>query len=149
MSQINGALPLPFGKGVYRVVLGGPYKSRPPGTYGVKLAPEVPGQCDVFIPTPDFGLPDPKDVNYGLLKVLPRIYDGELVYVGCMGGIGRTGLFMACLTKAALSIARVKIEPIAYVRNYYLSRAVETAAQEAFVRDFDVKPVVAAFSRYV
>jgi protein-tyrosine phosphatase len=54
------------------------------------------------------------------------------VHVGCRAGIGRTGLFLACLARAA----GVEGDPIAHVRAQYDPHAAETAAQEAMARGF-------------
>jgi protein-tyrosine phosphatase len=60
---------------------------------------------------------------------------GKDVYIGCQGGWGRTGLFLALLAKTC------GVEnPIMYVRQNYARTAVETPAQEKYVRDFDVTP---------
>ena len=52
--------------------------------------------------------------------------------VGCLGGQGRTGLFLALLAKV-WGIA----DPVKYVRRVYLRRAVETRDQEEWVADFE------------
>ena len=59
--------------------------------------------------------------------------DGKEVYVGCMGGWGRTGLFLALLAKVC-----GEETPILYVRTHYTPRAVETREQQEYVDNFDV-----------
>jgi protein-tyrosine phosphatase len=55
------------------------------------------------------------------------------VAVACMGGVGRTGTVAACALVARGSDAE---EAIATVRRVRHPTAVETAAQEAFVREY-------------
>ena len=55
------------------------------------------------------------------------------VVVACMGGVGRSGMVAACaLVRAGLSAE----EAIARVREVRHPTAVETRAQERFVRDY-------------
>jgi len=61
---------------------------------------------------------------------------GEKIYIGCMGGWGRTGLFMALLAKAT-GIS----DPVAFIREYYTPHAVETKEQQDYVANFDVSPI--------
>ena len=85
----------------------------------------------VDIPTVDFQTPDRQTLYRGLSKAIDLILAGEPVYVGCMGGKGRTGLFLAVLAKAF----GVK-KPVEYVREHYYAHAVETAEQYDFVKQF-------------
>ena len=48
----------------------------------------------------DFQVPDRLKLYRGLNKALDLMLAGEPLYVGCMGGKGRTGLFLAVLVKA-------------------------------------------------
>lgn len=111
---------------------GGPYIKKLPYMVGVKMAAEINMPASIDIPTRDFSTPDPVSVYQGIRKLLPILARGESVYVGCMGGIGRTGLFLACVAK----ILGVR-DPVGYVRRYYHPSAVETEAQRAFVVGFD------------
>jgi protein-tyrosine phosphatase len=61
----------------------------------------------------------------------------ERVEVACLGGTGRTGTALACI--AILDGVPVD-EAVGYVRAHYRPRAVETSAQERFVRDFGSPP---------
>lgn len=115
-----------------RTVFGGPYVNRPDTYFGVKMAAEINRPFDVSVPTRDFSIPLMTDMNEGLKKVLKPLALNEPVYVGCMGGIGRTGLFLACLAK---TLGEEK--PVKFVRMNYLASAVETSRQEDFVQYFD------------
>jgi hypothetical protein len=134
---INGAMPLQLGDREV-TIWGGPFRNRPKGvsTYGVKMAAEIKDAADLSVPCKDFGVPDPADVRDAVVETLNQALDGEQIYVGCMGGIGRTGTFLACLAKAA-----GENRPVDYVRATYLEHAVETRAQEAFVADLDVSDI--------
>ena len=127
---------VPFGF-VSREIYAGPYRDKPSGLFGVKLAQEIPAPCDLSIPIRDFGIPsDDKIVRDVLRQVLNRLARREPVYVGCMGGLGRTGTFLALLVKT-LGTTR----PVEYVRSRYNTRAVETKAQEDYIAKFDTRPL--------
>ena len=137
----NGFLPIDLGwRGAfYRFqIAGGPYDFFPgrDKAFGVCVRAENvnPGSYDVHLPIRDFSVPtDMFRVEMAVRDTLRAAIRGKPVYVGCMGGWGRTGLFLALLAKAA-----GVDDPVAYVRKYYTPRAVETRAQEQFVKDFDV-----------
>lgn len=151
---------LPYGDKDLLFVFG-PYRERFPGTYGVKLAEnhQVPNACDYHFPIQDFGVPKAADFQVLLAKLILLADDGHVVYVGCMGGIGRTGMVLAGLARVLRK--QGGDAAIAWTRRNYLGHAVETRAQEQLVRDFDVaavrravregKPAVAAscISRYI
>ena len=50
-----------------------------------------------------------------------------------MGGIGRTGLFLAALAKLS-----GEKDPVAYVRKHYMPHAVETQQQQDFIKNLKV-----------
>jgi len=97
--------------------------------------------ADVTLPIRDFQTPEgtipPSEVAQALTKALTAALRGQDVYVGCMGGWGRTGLVLALLVKAT----GVTDDPVAFVRAHYNPRAVETADQAEYVAGFDVAPV--------
>lgn len=128
-----GQLQLPLNERQYFVVTGGPYMDCPKAMHGVKMAKEIRRACAVDIPTEDFQTPDPRVLEAGLVKAVDLILAGKPVYVGCMGGKGRTGLFLAILAKAF----RVQM-PVEFVRTHYYRHAVETKDQYQFVQDFPI-----------
>jgi protein-tyrosine phosphatase len=117
-------------------ITGGPFDSIPEGAYGVclEVASAKAGQADVLLPTADFGLPEPEALRAAVAKVLAQMEaePGRPVHVGCKGGVGRTGVFMAALAKAA----GVEGDALDHVRRHYLANAAETPAQEAMARGF-------------
>lgn len=133
----NGSLPVPFCCKLHFTVIGGPYRQCPPNMMGVKMAQEIDLPCAVSIPTRDYCVPTLVDMNRGLIEAVGLVLKREPLYVGCAGGIGRTGLFLAILAKAF----GVK-DPVAYVREYYHPHAVETVEQRYYVGSFPITPQV-------
>jgi len=116
--------------GRYFTVYGGPYLNRPTSMVGVKMAMEIHAACDVDVPTMDFNVPPLPVLFQGLEQTIPHLVAGKPIYVGCYGGIGRTGLFLAALAKLW-----GEKDPVAYVRAHYLAHAVETEAQQGYIRN--------------
>ena len=126
-----GAIKLPLFLGKFFVVAGGPYVRVPDKMVGVKMAVEINHPHQISIPTRDFDVPRVSDVDTGLRQAVDAILRGDPVYVGCMGGIGRTGLFMAILAKAF-----GESDPVSDVRSQYNHHAVETKQQMQYVQDY-------------
>lgn len=127
---------LPFGVSE-RYITAGSFKNYP-GThfYGLKLAPEVPVLANCVVQVPDFGLPEVEATYSALRILLYRIAMGQKVYLGCMGGYGRTGTFLALIYRC-LGVE----DPITYVRKVYCGHAVETRKQEDFVMGLPLDPI--------
>jgi hypothetical protein len=84
---------------------------------------------------PDFGLPsDPAALRSALGELLDRARAGAVVEIGCLGGHGRTGTALACL---AILTGTPPSEAVAWVRERYCERAVETDDQAQFVAGFE------------
>jgi len=133
---VRGTLPLVVA-GQSVTITGGPFDAIPEGAFGVclEMQAEKAWLADVPLPTADFGLPDPVALKAAIGAVLRQLEmaPGRPVHIGCRAGVGRTGLFMACLAKAA----GVPGDPLDYVRAHYLPHAAETPAQEALARGFN------------
>ena len=116
---------------------GGPYARRLPDysdTFGVCMAKEhgrLPN--DEFVPTVDFSTPPEEEFQKAIDAGLEALFRGQHVYAGCMGGIGRTGFYIACILK----ILEPNVDPLLNVRARFKSHAVETTPQEQFVMNFD------------
>ncbi len=83
---------------------------------------------------PDFRLPsDRTAAREAVIEIWERAAE-ERVEVACEGGRGRTGTALACL--AALDGVPPG-EAVAYVRQHYDRRAVETPWQRWYVARFD------------
>lgn len=152
MSTFNPATHKPVTysiKGMPIVVFGGPYRDYSPvnNVIGVKMAAEIRKPCLVDIPTDDFSVPEHENMVAGMIKSLQYVRAGNSLYVGCMGGVGRTGLFMGVLAKVAIDANNGRyegyVDPVAYVRNNYKSHAIETMEQMKFVREFDTSIIIA------
>lgn len=79
----------------------------------------------------DFGLPsDETRAATQIRDAFLRAQGGATVEVGCLGGLGRTGTVLACMTVLAGLDAP---SAIAWVRQNYRPEAVETADQEQWV----------------
>ena len=128
----HGRMPFSFlcHKGM---LYGGPYKNRPESMVGIKMAEEINLPCDFDVPTRDFDVPSMPVLLEGLEYAMVASFMGDRVYVGCMGGIGRTGLFMAAMAK----VCGVR-NPVEYVREHYKPHAVETADQKRYIKSLPV-----------
>lgn len=141
----NGYLPLTIGKEV-RLIAGGPYHARPKGFLGVKMAAEIDAPCDISVPTQDYSVPEVQVARMALLAIIPALVEGKNIYVGCMGGIGRTGLFMGLL--ARLVNPSPKFDAKAYVRATYLGHAIERPSQEKFIKEFPIQDLARYLAYY-
>ena len=133
IQKLSSAVqPFTFQFGVVkREVMGGPYPAKPTEYLGIKMAAEIAMPCDINIPTRDFDVPNYTDLDTGIRKSLFNIAKGEKIWVGCMGGIGRTGLYFGALAKL-LNID----DPVKYVRANFKPHAIETKQQQEFVNNY-------------
>ncbi len=133
--RIRGTLPLTVA-GRTVTITGGPFDAIPEGAFGVclEVASEKAWLADIAIPTPDFGLPDPAALRAAVAAALAQLEaePERPLHVGCRAGVGRTGLFLACLARAA----GVEGDALDYVRRHYLPHAAETEEQQAMARGF-------------
>ncbi len=133
ITWAGGYLDLRMGL-VTRRVWAGPFMYAPEKVPKVKLAPEVQGAADLYLPIRDFSIPASKpEVDRVLWEVLNLLARNKPVYVGCRGGLGRTGLFLSLLAKAT----GVK-DAAAFVRAGYCDDAVETHFQERYVSGYPI-----------
>jgi protein-tyrosine phosphatase len=125
---------LPGGRQVRGRGLRNPTPDGPDPAYGLYLGhrPDVPWPHE-NLDWPDFRLPRDEARAVELIKDLYARADGRLVEVACGGGIGRTGTVMACL--AVLSGVAAD-DAVAWTREHYHRRAVETPWQKRWVRQF-------------
>lgn len=113
--------------------------------YSVNLMKEHPLECTYYLPIKDFSVPDNNEkLNEAIINILQEMIEKKnTVYMGCFGGVGRTGLVLACIAKS-LDIEN----PISYVRENYSPRSVETDEQANFVQNFDTTIVKNWLKKY-
>lgn len=81
---------------------------------------------------------DPESFKAMVAWVADRLRAGDKVHVGCIGGHGRTGLFLAALVNHMMGDK----DAAQYVRDHYCERAIESAAQVKFLtKHYGVKRV--------
>jgi hypothetical protein len=138
LERSPGVLALPSGRlvrgrGLRRQSTGGPTPE-----FGIYLLNEQPNPVawDArWVRWPDFRLPTKSDdARDAFLETWRRAAE-EQVEVACGGGRGRTGAALACL--AAIDGVPPH-DAVAYVRDRYDRRAVETPWQRRYVARFDV-----------
>jgi protein-tyrosine phosphatase len=133
---IRGRFILRLPGGVAAKVMGGPFDSLPPGAFSVCLEArsEKAWLADILLPTPDFGVPEPEALRRAVAEALAALSadPSRPLFVGCRAGLGRTGLFLGCVLRAA----GVEGDPVVALRRLYHPHAAETPEQEAVVRGF-------------
>lgn len=98
-----------------------------------KQPPAMPWEAR-WVRWPDFRLPaDDADARDGLREAWRRAAT-ERVEVACAGGHGRTGTALACI---AILDGVPADEAVAFVREHYRPRAVETRKQRLYVARFE------------
>ena len=134
--MIRGRFPLRLPGGETGTVLGGPFDALPPAVFSVCLeaGAEKAWLADILLPTPDFGVPEPGALRAAVARALAALEaeTARPLFVGCRAGLGRTGLFLGCLLRAAGVLG----DPVLELRRLYHPRAAETPAQEAAIRAF-------------
>ncbi len=101
--------------------------------YLLNTRPEPPPREVRWVRWPDFWLPtDRQDAQLALREAWHRATN-ERVELACGGGRGRTGTALACL---AVLDGMPAAEAVAYVREHYDLRAVETPCQRRYVARF-------------
>jgi protein-tyrosine phosphatase len=88
----------------------------------------------LYLPIPDFGIPDLGKLQAGVQEALSLSKSGQGIVIHCHAGLGRTGLFAACLAKQGLDLSSE--EAIQWIREL-IPGAVEVPEQEMFIRSFD------------
>jgi len=87
----------------------------------------------IYTPVPDFSAPPSGHWNKAILEALELLKQGKNIAVHCHAGIGRTGIFLACMAQEQLAMSAD--EAISWVRQF-IPGAVETLYQIQFVRNY-------------
>ncbi|MEU5997015.1 protein-tyrosine phosphatase family protein [Streptomyces sp. NPDC047197] len=132
-----GVLRLPSGRLIRGRGLRDPLPEGPPPDFALYLLgkepPTVPWESR-WLRWPDFRLPADRSATAAALREALKRSGTERVEIACAGGQGRTGTALACI---AVLDGVPSGEAVAYVREHYARRAVETPWQRRFVARFD------------
>jgi len=85
----------------------------------------------IYLPIEDFGVPEISEVQEAIPFVISHLRKGGAVVVHCHAGVGRTGLFLACLAKLGMGYSSE--DAVRWVREY-IPGAIEVPSQEQIVR---------------
>ena len=136
MKQNITAVPIPLAGGATGWIHAGATRDIPPGYELIRCAQEIPVDEDRV--AYDVSAPDFQPLNRDVFTVIHSILDdlrvGRRLYVGCMGGTGRTGTLLSLLvaTHPAFTADRA----IGYIRQVYRPHAVEKDTQAEQIRQW-------------
>ncbi len=131
-----GTLRLPSGRLLRGRALSRPLSAGPNPDFALYLLDEKPAPVDWdarWVRWPDFRLPRDRRDAWDALREAWRRAEVERVEVACRGGSGRTGTALACI---AVLDGVPAHEAVAFVRQHYDPRAVETPWQRRYVIHF-------------
>ena len=131
-----GIVALPSGRLVRGRSLRAPVPDGPRPDFGLYLlgsAPEPVEWESRWVRWPDFRLPADRADAAAALRMAWHRAASERVEVACAGGRGRTGAALACL---AVLDGVAAGDAVAFVREHYHPRAVETPGQRRYVARF-------------
>lgn len=90
----------------------------------------------IYAPVEDFSIPNRSAFQEPIERTMRAAKAGLTTVIHCHAGLGRTGMFAACLAKVVFGLDGAQASH--WVRQY-ISRAVETREQGQFVKDFEFK----------
>lgn len=131
-----GVMSLPSGRLIRGRGLRNPLPEGPLPEFGLYLQgsePKPVGWDSKWIRWRDFWLPADRGAFTAALRHLLERAERERVEIACGGGFGRTGTALSCL---AILDGIPRDKALAYVREHYSHRAVETPWQRRFVARF-------------
>lgn len=89
----------------------------------------------IHAPVDDFSIPTPNGFMGPIRETLQAAHKGRKIVIHCHAGLGRTGMFAACLAKVVFNL--MGDEASAWVRRY-IPHAIETQEQRQFIKDFQL-----------
>jgi protein-tyrosine phosphatase len=89
----------------------------------------------IYVPVEDFSVPEDGMFQKAIPAALTAAKSGRTMVIHCHAGIGRTGMFAACLAKVVFDISGK--EAVRWVRQF-IPDAVENLRQIQFVQEFDL-----------
>ena len=101
----------------------------------LKKAYAEAGMGVIYLPTPDFGTPDPEPFRVALGQALRAAHQGKNVAIHCHAGLGRTGIFAACMAKVVFNLDGE--QAYNWVRGA-IRGAVESQDQIEFIENFTI-----------
>ena len=90
----------------------------------------------IYAPVEDFSVPGEGAFQEPIRETLQAANEGRTIAIHCHAGLGRSGMFAACLAKVVFDMDGE--EASRWVREY-IPRAVETWEQHQYVKNFEYK----------
>jgi protein-tyrosine phosphatase len=90
----------------------------------------------IYAPVQDFSIPQKGAFQEPVKRILRAAKSGLTSVIHCHAGLGRTGMFAACLAKVVFDLDGAEASD--WVRQY-ITRAIETPEQRRFVEEFVYK----------
>lgn len=91
------------------------------------------GMDILHLPIQDYDIPEKKFLKQAVTEALDLVCQGKNIAIHCSGGIGRTGMMLACMAKQVFHTDGE--QSISWVRKF-VPGAVETDSQRLLVIDF-------------
>jgi len=88
----------------------------------------------IHLPIPDFQVPTQEALEAAIQATIERARAGQNIVVHCYAGLGRTGMFLACLARRLHGMSGD--QAIHWVRSV-LPRAIETLGQVRVIQEFE------------